>query len=192
MKQIGLYFGSFNPIHIGHLIIAEYMVENSDLEEIWFVLSPNNPHKNQNQLLNEKQRYYMLQLAVEDDARFRPSDVEFRLPRPSYTYVTLETLVAQYPQYQFSIIMGEDNLNSLHKWKNYTYLTENFKIYVYPRTDENEAKSPKIEADISVIPAPKIDISSSLIRKLVKEKKLPNYMLPSKVARFIDEMNLYR
>ncbi len=192
MKKIGIFFGSFNPVHIGHLIIAEYMVENSDLNEVWFVLSPNNPFKNRTQLLNEKQRYYMLNLAIEEDARFRACDVEFKLPRPSYTHHTLATLSEQYPKNEFVVMMGEDNLRSLPRWKNYSYITENFKIYVYPREDKEEVELPEIKAHVVVVKAPKIDISSSLIRLQVKEKKRVNYMLPNQVAQYIDEMNLYR
>ncbi len=191
-KKVGLYFGSFNPIHIGHLIIAEYIVEHSDLEEVWFILSPNSPYKTQSQLLNEKQRYYMLNLAIEEVARFKASDVEFRLPRPSYTHHTLAMLREQHPQIEFAIIMGEDNLRTLPKWKNSSYIIENFPVYVYPRNTELAAEVLPAGAQIHIVTAPKIELSSSLIRESIKEKRRIHFMLPPKVAAFIDDMNLYK
>ena len=136
-RNIGLYFGSFNPIHIGHLIIAEYMIENSDLDEIWFVVSPSNPLKKKESLLDERQRLYMVNIAIEDDARFRSSDIEFKLPYPSYTCVTLAHLTERYPEKNFSLIMGEDNLENIEKWKNYEFILNNFHIYTYPRAGYN-------------------------------------------------------
>ena len=131
--KIGLYFGTFNPIHVGHLIIANHMAEHSDLDQIWLVVTPHNPHKQKSTLLDDYQRLQLVHLATDDYPKIKPSDIEFKLSQPNYTVNTLAHLKDHFPQHEFSLIMGEDNLNSLHKWKNYEYILENHDIYVYPR-----------------------------------------------------------
>lgn len=190
-KKIGLFFGSFNPIHIGHLIIAEYMVEHSDLKELWFVVSPCNPLKKKQSLLDERQRLYMVNLAIEDDFRFRSSDIEFKLSQPSYTSHTLAFLEEKYPDKEFCLIMGEDNLDCIEKWYNYQHILDNYRIYVYPRDDyktENKRNLP----NITYVDAPKIGISATMIRNGIREKKSVRYMMPEKVAKYVDEMGVYK
>lgn len=191
MTKIGLYFGSFNPIHIGHLIIAEYLVEQTDLNEIWFVITPSNPLKRKSSLLNEYQRLYMVNIAVENDHRFRSCDIEFTLPYPSYTSYTLAFLKEKYPQKEFSLIMGEDNLESIDKWKNWEHIMENYNIYVYPRVGFNGNKY-KDHPAVTMVDAPKIGISATMIRESIKEGKSVKYLLLPQVEKFIDEELLYR
>ena len=138
MKKIGLYFGTFNPIHVGHLIIANYLANNSDLNEIWFVVSPHNPLKDKSNLLEDHHRLAMVQRAVEDNIKLKASSIEFDLPKPSYTVFTLQSLKEKYPSTKFSLILGEDNLRTLHKWKNYEVILQNHAIYVYPRISSDE------------------------------------------------------
>ena len=191
MPKIGLFFGSFNPIHIGHLMMAEYFVENTDLKEIWFVVSPNNPLKKKESLLNEHQRLYMVNLAIEDDARFRSCDIEFKLPIPSYTCNTLVHLTEKYPHYHFVLIMGEDNLENIEKWKNYDFILNNYEIYVYPREGYHGSLQQKYK-NIHYVNSPKIEISATMIRNSIANKKSIKYFLHPKVFQFIDEMQLYR
>lgn len=191
MQKIGLFFGSFNPIHIGHLIMAEYFIENTDLHEIWFVVSPNNPLKKKETLLNASQRLYMVNLAIEDDARFRSSDIEFKLSYPSYTCHTLAHLQDRYPNKTFVLIMGEDNLESIEKWKNYQYILDNYSIYTYPRKGYDGGEKKKLPC-VTFVPAPIIEISATMIRESIAQKKSVKYLLPAKVEQFIDEMQLYQ
>src|SRR5579863_9384801 len=172
MKKVGLFFGSFNPIHIGHLVIAEYMVEFTPLEQIWFVVSPRNPLKKKETLLNETHRIRMVRLAIEYDIRFKASSVEFNLPRPSYTINTLAYLNEKYPKVEFSLILGLDNVTTLHKWKNYETLLKNYKIYVYPRVYSGN-KSPALVShpSISLTEAPIMEVSSTFIRNAISEGK---------------------
>lgn len=190
-KKIGLFFGSFNPIHIGHLIIAEYIVEHTDLKELWFVVSPCNPLKKKQSLLNDHQRLYMVNIAIEDDPRFRSCDIEFKLPQPSYTVNTLLHLAEKYPDKEFCLIMGEDNLDCIEKWFNYQYILDNYQIYVYPRDDfktENKRNLPNIH----YVDAPKIGISATMIRQSIQEKKSVKYLLTEKVMKYVEDMGLYR
>jgi nicotinate-nucleotide adenylyltransferase len=189
-SKIGLFFGSFNPIHIGHLAIANYIVEYSELQQIWFVVSPQNPFKEKKSLLADNHRYYMVTLAVEDDLRFKASNIEFGLPQPSYTINTLTYLKEKYPEKEFALIMGADNLKHFHKWKNYEYISKNYKIYVYPRPDYDISKI-NINNVIKV-DAPIMQISASFIRKAIKEGKDIRYFLHPKVWNYIDEMNFYK
>jgi len=191
--NIGLYFGTFNPIHVGHLIIANYMVENSDLDEVWFVVTPHNPFKKKKSLLENYHRLELVHLATENYDKIKPSDIEFHLPQPNYTVHTLAHIADTYPQHTFSLIMGEDNLKSFHKWKNYEFILEHHHLYVYPRISEGNTetqfdKHPKIHH----INAPIIEISSTHIRNGIKEKKNIQPMLTEAVWKYIDEMNFYR
>jgi len=191
--KIGLYFGTFNPIHIGHLIIANHMAEHSDLQQIWMVVTPHNPLKQKNTLLDDRQRFHMVRLATEDFPKIKPSDIEFQLPQPNYTVHTLAHLKDKFPQHEFSLIMGEDNLNSLHKWKNYEYILENYDIYIYPRiTSEVATKIQDFGPRIHKIDAPIVEISSTFIRESIKNKKNVRPLLPEKVWEEIDYNNFYR
>lgn len=191
--KIGLYFGTFNPIHTGHLIIANHMAEYSGLDQVWLVVTPHNPHKKKSTLLDDHHRLQMVFLATEDYPKLKPSDIEFRLPQPNYTVNTLVHLQEKFPTHKFSLIMGEDNLNSLHKWKNYEVLLQNHDIYVYPRIN-NEVISPEIAtaARIYRIDAPVIEISSTFIRNSIKEGKNVRPLLPEKVWEYVEHNLFYK
>ncbi len=189
--KTGLFFGSFNPIHIGHVILANYMEQYTPMEEVWLVVSPHNPFKEKKTLLDDYQRLNMVNLALEDYMNLKSSNIEFSLPQPSYTVDTLTYLKEKYPKKEFSLIMGEDNLAHLHKWKNYETLIENYEIYVYPRL--HEVKKIKTEQKYyHKVDAPIIEISATDIRKMIKEKKNYRPYLPEKVFEYIDSSNLYR
>lgn len=190
-KKTGLYFGSFNPIHVGHLIVAEYMLEHSDLQEMWFVVSPANPLKRRSSLLDDRQRWYMVNIAIGDDLRFRVSDVEFGLPKPSYTCHTLVHLQEKYPDREFALIMGADNLETFHKWLNYEWILEHFALYVYPRPGY-PSENPYPEARIHFVDAPQIELSSTVIRENIRQNIPVRYMLPDEVWQYIDEMGFYK
>lgn len=192
-KKIGLYFGTFNPVHIGHVAIANHMAEYSDLHEIWMVVTPHNPHKKKKTLLDDHHRMAMVQIALEEYPKLRASNIEFNLPQPSYTVTTLAHLEEKYPQHLFCLIMGEDNLKSLHKWKNYEVILERYELYVYPRISEGTIEAqfgdhPKIHR----VDAPIMEISSTFIRKTIKEGKNCRPLLPHSVWKYIDEMNFYK
>jgi nicotinate-nucleotide adenylyltransferase len=191
--KIGLYFGTFNPIHIGHLIIANHLAEYSGLDQIWMVVTPHNPLKNKQTLLDDYQRLQLVFLATEDYPKIKPSDIEFKLPQPNYTVNTLAHLQEKYPQHVFSLIMGEDNLKSLHKWKNHEVILQNHEIYVYPRiSSEEDNLTFKNNPKIHIIDAPIVEISSTFIRENIKNKKNVQPLLPSKVWEYIDHNNLYK
>ena len=196
MKKTGLFFGTFNPIHVGHLIIANHMAEFSDLDEVWFVVTPHNPHKEKKTLLNDMHRYQMVEIAVEDYPKLKASKIEFTLKQPNYTVFTLVHLREKYPNYHFSLIMGEDNLQNFHKWKNYESIIENHDIYIYPRVFRQKKNISKIESDypkkIHKLDAPIVEISSTFIRKAIKAKKNIKPMLPYNVWKYLDEMNFYK
>lgn len=191
-KNIGLFFGSFNPIHIGHVIIANHLIEYSDLNEIWFVVSPQNPLKDKKTLLAEHLRYEMVQLVCEEYPKFRANSIEFSLPKPSYTIDTLTILQEKYPQHKFTLLLGEDNLHTLHKWKNYETLLKKYDIIIYPRITENITEIQFSQEKITKIEAPIIEISSTQIRKMITEKKNIKPLLTEKVFHFIDGSNLYK
>ncbi|MCF6297245.1 MAG: nicotinate-nucleotide adenylyltransferase [Flavobacteriaceae bacterium] len=191
--KIGLYFGSFNPIHVGHIIIANHMVEFSNLDQVWFVVTPHSPFKKKNSLLADHHRYQIVLVATEDYAKLKPSNIEFGLPQPNYTINTLTHLYEKHPQHEFSLIMGEDNLQSFHKWKNYEMILQNHNIYVYPRVFKNKEKS-KFDNHLKIhlVKAPIVEISSTFIRKSIQQKKDIRPLLPFKVWNYIDEMNFYK
>lgn len=197
MKKTGLYFGSFNPVHIGHLAIANYMIEFSpDIDQIWFVISPQNPLKKKSTLLENHHRLYLAELATGEDPELEVSDIEFNLPVPSYTIDTLTYLEERYPNNHFVLIMGADNLSTIKKWKNHELLLKKYDIYVYPRPGykidkiikENEIIK---NAAIHKVDAPLMEISSSFIRKSIKEGKNIRHFLPPKVYKYIREMHFY-
>ena len=187
-KKIGLYFGTFNPIHIGHLTIANHLVEFSNLDEVWFVVTPHNPFKKKSTLLADNHRYQMVELAIEDYPKLKASKIEFGLPQPNYTVNTLIHLNENYPEEEFNLIMGEDNLQSFHKWKNYEVILENHEIYVYPRIYKDKLVS-KFEnhPKIHKINAPIMEISSTFIRNAIKNHKNVKPLFPCKVWNYLDE-----
>lgn len=194
MKKIGLFFGSFNPVHIGHLILANYILENSDMEELWFVVSPQNPFKDKKSLLNDHNRLDMVQAAVKNYPKMRASNVEFSLPKPSYTIDTLTYLHEKYPDVSFALIMGEDNLKGLKKWKNSETLVNNHQIIIYPRVlnaDEKQTETLEHE-NISKIDAPIIELSATKIREMLKEGKNVRPMLPPEVFDYLDGSSFYK
>ncbi len=190
-RKIGLFFGSFNPIHTGHLIIANFIVEYTDLEEVWFVLSPHNPLKNSQTLLNGNHRLKMLEMAIEDNPRFSSCDIEFDLPKPSYTIDTLKVLSQEYPHEKFSIIMGSDNLEEIDKWKDYQLILDNHLVYVYFRLHFNggEYLSHK---NVIPVESPLIEISSTCIREAIKQNISIKYLVPEIVLQHIEEMRFYK
>jgi nicotinate-nucleotide adenylyltransferase len=194
--KIGLYFGTFNPIHVGHLIIANHMAEHADLDQVWMVVTPHNPLKKKSTLLADHHRLEMVFLATEDFPKIKPSDIEFKLSQPNYTVNTLVHLEEKFPEYRFSLIMGEDNLRSFHKWKNYEAILAHHDIYVYPRiattADPSENSIFKNHPKIHMIDAPVVEISSTSIRENIKKDKNVLPLLPSKVWEYIDHNNFYK
>lgn len=189
--KVGLFFGSFNPIHVGHLVLANYMLSFTDLDKLWFVVSPHNPLKEKKTLLADHHRLEMVNRAIGDHPRLRASDIEFKLPQPSFTVNTLAWLSEKYPDYKFALIMGADNLNSLCKWKNYEVILEHYQIYVYPRPgfDGGDLRN---HPSVVFTEAPVMEISSTFIREAVKNKKDVQYFMPAAAWKYLDEMNFYR
>ena len=203
--KIGLYFGTFNPIHVGHLVIANYMAHFMELDQVWLVVSPHNPLKEKSTLLTDYHRLALVKIAIDDNPKLKASDIEFNLPKPNYTATTLAYLKDKYPQHEFALIMGEDNLRTLHKWRNHDIILKNHKIYVYPRvlTLQEEAEVSTINLQVTndfadnpnVIfceDAPVMKVSASFVRHAIKEGKDVRYLLTEPVHRYIDEMNFYR
>lgn len=191
-REIGLFFGSFNPIHIGHLIIANHLVEHSTMSELWFVITPQSPFKEKHSLLDNYSRFEMVHRAVEEYEKLRPSDIEFHLPQPNYTVNTLAYLEEKYPSLDFALIMGEDNLKSFHKWKNYQYILKNYRIFVYPRiSDGSIPEEFENHPNIIKIKAPIIELSATFVRNEIKEKRNVRPLLASKVWQYIDQMGFY-
>ena len=188
--KVGLFFGSFNPIHIGHLIIANIMVETSDLQEVWFIVSPQNPLKSSKSLAHEFDRYDMVQAGIDNSYHLRVSDIEFNMPRPSYTVDTLAHLADKHPGYKFSLIIGEDNLQSFPKWKNHQAILNNYGLYVYPRPKDSKPELGD-HANVQWVEAPILDISATYIRNLVKQDKSIQYLVPESVAQIITSRKLY-
>jgi nicotinate-nucleotide adenylyltransferase len=196
MAKIGLYFGSFNPVHIGHMAISGYMTEFAGLEQVWFVVSPQNPLKKKETLLADHHRLYMAQLAIGDNDKLKASDIEFKLPVPSFTIDTLAYLTEKYPKNIFYLVMGEDNLYTLHKWKNVNELINRFSFLVYPRPDSRKPDLPLLnetlaKSDIQLVKAPMMDISGTFIRDGIKNGKDMSYFLPPAVWKYIREMHFY-
>ena len=189
--KIGLFFGSFNPVHIGHMAIANYMIEFTNIDQLWFVISPHNPLKNKSTLLADQFRYDLLELAIDDDEHFKLCDIEFRMPKPSYTADTLAYLREQNPKHEFVLILGTDNLKSFGKWKNHEEITKHYERYVYPRHGDSDINWSE-HKNCSLVNAPMIEVSSSFIRKAIKEGKNINYFLPSKVYNHILKMGFYK
>ncbi len=190
-KKTGLYFGTFNPIHIGHCVIAQYMLEYTDLEEVWFVVTPHNPHKKKSSLLDDYQRLHMVQLALEDSYQLKVSNMEFDLPQPSYTATTLAHAVEKYPDHDFALIMGADNLQTFPKWRNYEWILNNHEIYVYPRIEADGGEL-KDHPNVHLTEAPIMQMASTSIRDAIKEGKNVSFMLPPKVWDYIDQELFYR
>ncbi len=192
-KQIGLYFGTFNPIHVGHLTIANHLAEHSNLDQVWFVVTPHSPFKKKSSLLDNNHRLEMVFRATKEYTKLRPSDIEFRLPQPNYTINTLTYLQEKFPDHEFALIMGEDNLKSFHKWKNYELILKNHHIYVYPRISEGVIEHQfKEHPKVHKVDAPIMELSSTFIRKSIKSGKNIRPMLPEHVWEYVDEMNFYK
>ena len=187
--KIGLYFGSFNPIHTGHLIIAAHIADHSDLDQVWFVVSPQNPLKPSGSLLNEYHRLHLVQTAIEDDARFRVTDVEFKLPKPSYTIDTLTYLQEKHPLHEFTVIMGTDSFQNISKWKNYELLLKDYSFLLYPRPGFEVASLP---SNVKLVDAPLLEVSSTAIRKKIKDGKPISYYVTDKVREEIERSGYYK
>jgi len=189
-RKVGLFFGSFNPIHVGHLIIANTFVERTDMDEVWLVVSPQNPMKQQKSLLADYHRVEMVRRAVEDNDRLRVCDAELHLPVPSYTVLTLAHLGEHYRDKEFSLIMGGDNLASFHRWRNYEYILEHYPIYVYPRPGYDEG--PLLNhPNVHLVDVPRMDISSSDIRERIRKGESVQYLLTEPVHQYLKEMHFY-
>ncbi|MCH2214997.1 MAG: nicotinate-nucleotide adenylyltransferase [Flavobacteriales bacterium] len=201
MKKVGLYFGTFNPIHVGHLIIANYMAEQTELDEVWLVVSPQNPLKQKSSLLADYHRLALARIGIENNPKLRVSDIEFSLPKPSFTAATLAYLTEKYENMVFALIMGEDNLRTFHKWKNYEVILENHELFVYPRAltvqEEKELQLHKTELklgdhpNIHFVDAPVMKLSASFIRNAIKNGKDVKYLLTEPVHKYLKEMHFY-
>lgn len=193
MKKIGLYFGTFNPIHIGHLILANHFAETTDLDEVWLVVTPQNPMKRKDSILDNHHRLELVYKATYDYPKLRPSDIEFGLPMPNYTINSLTHIEEKHPDKQFVLLMGEDNLVSFPKWKNYELILDRYELYVYPRkTDRTIPKPFQNNPKINLIDAPQIELSSSAIRKAIKANQNIRPLLPPESWLYLDEMNFYK
>jgi nicotinate-nucleotide adenylyltransferase len=190
--KVGLYFGSFNPIHHGHLVIANFIQQHARLDQVWFVVSPQNPLKPSASLLNEYHRLHLVRLAVEGESQLRASDIEFKLPKPSYTVDTLAYLQEKYPKEEFSVIMGSDSFQNLTKWKNYQWLVNNYPIYVYRRPEHESLPSYPGAKRVEIVDAPLLPISSTEIRSMLKKGQSVRYLLPDSVLEEIEKSGYYR
>lgn len=190
MMEVGLFFGSFNPIHTGHMIIANLVKETTNVKEVWFIVSPQNPFKKNKRLLHEFDRLDLVRAAIADDYDFKVSDIEFNMPKPNYTINTLTLLKEKYPDKNFHLIIGEDNLESFPKWKNHDQILEHFSLIVYPRKNAKPNQLMDHEK-VVMIDAPEVDISATLIRKLVKEKKSIKYLVPESVEALIKSKSFF-
>jgi nicotinate-nucleotide adenylyltransferase len=189
--HIGLYFGSFNPVHIGHLALANYMLSFTSMEQVWLVVSPHNPLKTKAGMLNQNDRLHLLNLALDFHPKIKASNIEFDMPQPSYTINTLARLKEKFPKNKFSLIMGQDNLITFDKWKNYEEILKQHEIFVYPRTGCGASKFDHHES-LHITEAPLMEVSSSFIRKAIKEKKNVQFFMHPKVWEYVDTMNFYK
>jgi len=189
--KIGLFFGSFNPVHIGHLILANTMVEYADLDQLWFVVSPQNPFKKKRNLLHEFDRLYMVRQAIADNTKFNATDIEFHMPKPSYTIDTLTYLSEKYPQHHFKVVVGQDNLHSFHKWKNHQNILTQYGLLVYPRPS---AKATDLlqHPNVQLIDAPQVEISATFIRNAIRAGKPIKYLVPEEVEAYIKMKGFYK
>lgn len=190
--KVGLFFGTYNPVHVGHMVIANYMVEYTDLDQIWMVVTPQNPFKQKQSILKDYDRLHLVRLAIGEDPKLKASDIEFKLPQPNYTATTLIYLKEKFPETDFALIMGADNLNHFHKWKNHYEIIKNYDLYVYPRMESNDGGELRHHYKVNYVEAPVMKISSSFIRKAIQEGKNVSHYMPKEVAQYVDEMNLYR
>lgn len=189
--KVGLFFGSFNPVHTGHMIIANYILQCSELDKIWLVLSPQNPFKKKETLARDFDRLHLLYLATEDNPKILPSSVEFDMPKPSYTIDTLAFLGEKFPDHIFSLIMGSDNLNGLRKWKNGDRIIENYQIYVYRRSDQGDGEL-AVHPNVQLVNAPLLDISASFIRNMIRNNMSIEYLVPQNVYQYLAGSNMYK
>jgi len=189
-RRTALFFGSFNPIHVGHLVIANTMVQQEGVDELWFVVSPQNPLKERATLLADHHRLEMVRRAVDDNYRLKVCDIEMHLPIPSYTVVTLAALREKYAEREFSLIMGSDNLQTFERWRNYEYILENYKIYVYPRPG-SERCALRSHPNVTMAEVPMMDISSSYIRRQIAARRDVRYLLTEPVYEYLTEMHFY-
>lgn len=204
MMRIGLFFGTFNPIHVGHLVIANYFANLPELDQVWLVVTPQNPLKQKSSLLADHHRLALVEIAVENNDHLRASDIEFKMPQPNYTIDTLAYLKEKHPTHQFSLIIGEDNLRGFTKWKNYELIRDNYSMYVYPRLltaqeleeigfeNHHQALVNQYPKAHFCIDAPMMKISSTYIRQAIKNKQDVHYLLTDEVRKYVDEMNFYR
>lgn len=190
--KVGLFFGTYNPVHVGHMVIANYMVEFTDLDQVWMVVTPQNPFKQKEAILKDYDRLHLMRLAIGNDHRLKASDIEFGLPQPNYTSDTLVYLKEKFPKNDFALIMGADNLNHFHKWKNHEVILNAHDLYVYPRLDSNEGGELRQHFKVNYVEAPVMKISSSFIRKAISEGKNVSHYMPKEVAAYVEEMNLYQ
>ncbi len=189
--KVGLFFGSFNPVHTGHMIIANHLVEYSDLDQVWMVVSPHNPLKNKASLAKDSDRYHLVQIAIGDHPKIKASNVEFFLPQPSYTIDTLIFLQEKYPKKSFALIMGGDSLESIEKWKNFEILLADYDIYLYQRPGTNTAKYANSDR-VKIVEAPLLDISATFIRNALKDRKSIRYLVPDSVYEYLESSSMYR
>lgn len=193
MAKVGLFFGSFNPIHIGHIILANHMTEATDLDEVWLVITPQSPFKQKQSMLANNHRYALVDRAIENYPKLKISTIEFDLPTPNYTSDTLVHIEEKYPQHRFALIMGKDNLVSFHKWKNYTVLLERYALYIYPRKESKPIPAAlENHKNIIFTDAPEINITASHIRRWIKDGKNVRALVPPNAWEYLDEMNFYR
>lgn len=191
--KVGLYFGTFNPVHVGHSILANHMLHYTDMDEVWMVVTPHNPHKKKSTLLENHHRLEMVYKATENFDHIHPSDIEFKLRQPNYTVDTLVHISEKFPSYEFAIIMGEDNLKTFHKWKNYEVILEDYEVFVYPRiTQKKQGNDLENHPKVHFVEAPIIEISSTFIRAAIKNQKSVKHLLLPQVWEYIDLMNFYK
>jgi nicotinate-nucleotide adenylyltransferase len=188
--KVGLFFGSFNPVHVGHMVIANHILAFTDLDRIWFVISPQNPLKEKSSLIHERQRLQMVSLAIGDNNKMKASNIEFKLPQPSYTVNTLVHLAEKYPDKEFVLIMGADNLESFHKWKNYEEILSRHEVFVYPRPGSTGGKFAS-HKNVKMVNSPLMELSSTMIRQAIKDKKDIRYFLPPATWEYLKEMHFY-